>query len=155
MGESGLKWEKQGDVFLGEFVHTIDEKSRLTLPAKFRTRLADGVVLTPGLDRCLQVYPLDEFRTLFDRVTSLPMTSREAMTLRRLLFSNAHDVTPDKQNRVLIPQPLREYASLTDEAVVVGVGKFIEVWNPQEWQRARQEIQSHAAQRDIWAGLGI
>ncbi|MCL6509408.1 MAG: division/cell wall cluster transcriptional repressor MraZ [Anaerolineae bacterium] len=142
-------------MFLGEFTHTLDEKSRLTLPAKFRARLADGVVMTTGSDKCLLVYPLDEFKLLFERVSALPVMGREAATLRRMLYSNAHDAVPDKQNRVVIPQPLREYAGIVNEAVVVGVGKFIEIWNPQEWQRAREEIQAHAAQKDVWASLGI
>lgn len=142
-------------MFLGEFTHTLDEKSRLTLPAKFRARLADGVVMTTGADKCLLVYPLDEFKVLFERVSALPVMGREAATLRRMLYSNAHDAIPDKQNRVVIPQPLREYAGITNEAVIVGVGKFIEVWNPQEWRRALEEVQAHASQKDLWAALGI
>ncbi|MFC1463267.1 MAG: division/cell wall cluster transcriptional repressor MraZ [Candidatus Brachytrichaceae bacterium NZ_4S206] len=142
-------------MFLGEFTHTLDEKSRLTLPAKFRVRLADGVVMTTGADKCLLIYPLDEFKLLFERVSALPVMGREAATLRRMLYSNAHDAVPDKQNRVVIPQPLREYAEITNEAVVVGVGKFIEVWNPREWQRALEEVQAHASRKDVWASLGI
>jgi len=92
---------------------------------------------------------------LFERVSALPIMGREAATLRRMLYSNAHDAVPDKQNRVVVPQPLREYAGIVGEVVIVGVGKFMEVWNPQEWQRAREEIQAHAAQKDVWAGLGI
>ncbi|MCS7056219.1 MAG: division/cell wall cluster transcriptional repressor MraZ [Thermoflexales bacterium] len=142
-------------MFLGEFTHTLDEKSRLTLPAKFRARLADGVVMTTGADKCLLIYPLDEFKLLFERVSALPVMGREAATLRRMLYSNAHDAVPDKQNRVVIPQALREYAEITNEAVIVGVGKFIEVWNPREWQRALEEVQAHAARKDVWASLGI
>ncbi|MCS6846353.1 MAG: division/cell wall cluster transcriptional repressor MraZ [Anaerolineae bacterium] len=142
-------------MFLGEFTHTLDEKSRLTLPAKFRARLADGVVMTTGADKCLLIYPLDEFKLLFERVSALPVMGREAATLRRMLYSNAHDAVPDRQNRVVIPQPLREYAEITNEAVIVGVGKFIEVWNPREWQRALEEVQAHAARKDVWASLGI
>lgn len=142
-------------MFLGEFNHTLDEKSRLTLPAKFRARLADGVVMTAGTEMCLLVYPLDEFKQLFEKVSALPVMGKEAATLRRMLFTNASDAVPDKQNRVVIPQPLREYAEITNEVVVVGVGKFVEIWNPKEWQRAREEVQQHAAQRDVWANLGI
>ncbi|PJF47846.1 MAG: transcriptional regulator MraZ [Chloroflexi bacterium] len=142
-------------MFLGEFTHSLDEKSRLTLPAKFRARLANGLVMTTGTDKCLLIYPLDEFKLLFERVSALPVMGREAATLRRMLYSNAHDAVPDKQNRVVIPQPLREYAEITNEAVVVGVGKFIEVWNPREWQRALEEVRAHASQKEMWAGLGI
>lgn len=142
-------------MFLGEFRHSLDEKSRLTLPAKFCARLADGVVMTTGTDKCLLIYPLDEFKLLFERVSALPVMGREAATLRRMLYSNAHDAVPDKQNRVVIPQPLREYAEITNEAVVVGVGKFIEVWNPREWQRVLEEVRAYASQKEAWASLGI
>jgi MraZ protein len=142
-------------MFLGEFNHTLDEKSRLTLPAKFRRRLADGVVMTAGTEKCLLVYPLDEFRQLFEKVSALPVMGKEAATLRRMLFTHASDAAPDKQNRVVIPQALREYAEIMNEVVLVGVGKFIEIWNPNEWRRAQEEVQQHAANKDIWAGLGI
>jgi MraZ protein len=142
-------------MFLGEFAHTLDEKSRLALPAKFRARLTEGVVMTAGTDHCLQVYPLDEFKLLFERVSALPVMGKEAASLRRMLYSMAHDAVPDKQNRVVIPQPLREYAGITNEVVVVGVGKFVEIWNPREWERAQEEVREHAAQKDVWAQLGI
>jgi MraZ protein len=142
-------------MFLGEFAHTLDEKSRLTLPARFRTRLAEGVVMTTGTERCLLVYPMDEFKVLFDKVSALPMIGREAATLRRMIFTNAHDAMPDKQNRVVVPQPLREYAGIANEVVVVGVGKWIEIWNPKEWQRAQEEVREHATRGEAWAQLGI
>jgi MraZ protein len=142
-------------MFLGEFIHSLDEKSRLALPAKFRARLADGVVMTAGSDKCLLVYPLDEFKLLFERVSALPVLGKEAASLRRMLFSNAHDAIPDKQNRVVIPQPLREFAEITNEVVLVGVGKFIEVWAPRAWEQAKQEVREDAARGEVWGKLGI
>jgi MraZ protein len=142
-------------MFLGEFKHTLDDKSRLTLPAKFRARLAPGVVMTAGTDRYVLIYPQDEFEQLAERVNGLPLIDREAATLRRLLFVNASDAVPDKQGRVLVPEPLRAHAEITSEVVIVGVGKFIEIWSPEQWQRARAEIQDHAAQESLWARLGI
>ncbi|MCS6772838.1 MAG: division/cell wall cluster transcriptional repressor MraZ [Anaerolineae bacterium] len=137
------------------FVHTLDDKNRLALPAKFRTRLADGVVITAGMDKCLLVYPAEEFQALFERVSALPLMDREAATLRRLLFTNAYDTVPDKQNRVVIPQALCDYAALAGEVIIVGVGRFIELWNASEWDRAQQEIRTHAADQNIWAKLGV
>lgn len=142
-------------MFLGTFVHTLDDKNRLALPAKFRARLADGVVITTGADKCLLVYPAEEFRALFERVSALPLMDREAAMLRRLLFTNAYDTVPDKQNRVVIPQVLCDYAALTGEVVVVGVGRFIELWAPSEWERAQQEVRARAADQGLWAKLGI
>jgi MraZ protein len=142
-------------MFLGEFRHSLDEKSRLTLPAKFRARLAAGLVLTAGMDRFLLVYPQDEFELLAERVNTLPLTVREAATLRRLLFPNASDLVPDRQGRVVVPENLRAHAGISNDVVVAGVGKFIEIWSPEEWQRARAEVQEHAAQESTWAKLGI
>ncbi len=142
-------------MFLGEFVHNLDEKSRLTLPAKFRARLTDGVVLTTSHEKCLLMYPTDEFRVLFERISALPTMSEEAAMLRRMFFTNAHDVEPDKQSRVLIPQRLREYANIRDSVVIVGVGKFVELWAPEEWERTREALRRLAEQKDIWQKLGI
>jgi len=142
-------------MFLGEFRHSLDDKSRLALPARFRARLEVGLVMTTGSDKCLLVYPMDEFTVLFEKVSALPVMGHESSTLRRMLFTNAHDAVPDKQNRVVVPQKLREFAQITNEVVVVGVGKFVELWNPAEWDRARDEVREHAARKDVWAGLGI
>jgi MraZ protein len=142
-------------MFLGEFRHSIDDKSRITLPAKFRTQLASGIVMTAGIDRYILVYPQDEFDRLAERVNALPLTGHDAATLRRLLFVNASDEVPDKQGRVILPDNLRAYAGIQTDVVIVGVGKFIEMWNPEEWQRAQLEVRDHAAQETIWAKLGI
>ncbi|MFN3705332.1 MAG: division/cell wall cluster transcriptional repressor MraZ [Thermoflexales bacterium] len=142
-------------MFLGEFVHNLDEKSRLTLPAKFRAQLAGGVVLTTSHERCLLMYPAEEFRLLFERISALPTMSEEAAMLRRMVFTNAHDVEPDKQSRVLIPQRLRDYANIRDSVVIVGVGKFIELWSPEAWERTREALRQLAEQKEIWQRLGI
>ncbi len=142
-------------MFMGEFRHTIDDKSRITLPAKFRAQLASGIVMTAGIDRYILVYPQDEFERLAEKVNALPLTGRDAATLRRLLFVNASDDVPDKQGRVILPENLRAYAGIQSDVVIVGVGKFIEMWNPEEWQRAQTEVRDHAAQETIWAKLGI
>ncbi len=142
-------------MFLGEFRHSLDEKSRITLPAKFRPELMLGVVMTAGIDRYALIYPSAEFELLAQKVNQLPLTGRDAATLRRLLFVNATDAVPDKQGRVIVPELLRQYAGINGEVVIVGVGKFIEMWSPEEWQRARQQIEEHAAQESVWAKLGI
>ncbi|MCL4504702.1 MAG: division/cell wall cluster transcriptional repressor MraZ [Chloroflexi bacterium] len=142
-------------MFLGEFRHSLDDKSRITLPAKFRSELQQGVVMTAGMDHYVLIYPRAEFELLAEKVNHLPLTGRDAATLRRLLFVNANDAIPDKQGRIIVPELLRQYASISADVVIVGVGKFIEMWSPEEWQRARSEIAEHAAQESIWAKLGI
>jgi MraZ protein len=142
-------------MFLGEFRHTLDEKSRLTMPAKYRARLAAGLVLTAGMDHNLLVYPEDEFEILAERLSALQLTMREAGTLRRMLFTNGSNLIPDSQGRVIVPENLRAYAGISTDVVIAGVGKFLELWSPEEWQRARAEMLEHAAQESTWAKLGI
>ncbi len=141
-------------MFLGEFRHTLDEKSRITLPAKYRVRLASGIVMTLGTKRFILVFPMDEFASLAERVSALSLVGPEAAMLRRQLFSNAVDLEPDKQGRVVVPETLRRYAAINQEAIIVGVGSHIEIWSPEEWQRERDEI-ARAALDNPWVKLGI
>ena len=142
-------------MFLGEFIHVIDEKGRLTIPAKFRAALADGLVITRGIDRCLAIYPAREWNRLAERVSALPMTDRRARAFRRLVFANASDAIPDKQGRVLIPPRLREYANLDGEVVVAGLNTYIEVWDPGAWGEERKRVEGDEVDVEEWAALGI
>ena len=142
-------------MFLGEFTHTIDEKGRLTIPAKFRADLDDGLVVTRGIDRCLAIYPMEEWRRLSEQVSDLPMTDRRARAFRRLVFANASDSIPDKHGRVLIPPRLREYANLDSEAIVTGLSTYIEVWNPDSWGDEREYIEGDETTIEGWADLHI
>jgi len=142
-------------MFLGEFVHTIDEKGRLTVPAKFRDDLAAGLVVTRGIDRCLAIYPLEEWERLAKQVSDLPMTDRRARAFRRLVFANASDAIPDKHGRVLIPPRLREYAGFDNEVVVTGLNTYIEVWNQDSWGEERERVEGYAVNIEEWAALGI
>jgi len=142
-------------MFLGEFSHTIDDKGRLTLPAKFRVDFANGIVVTRGIDRCLFAFPQAQWHTLAGQVSELPLTEPQAREIRRLLFSGASDDTLDKQGRVLIPQYLREYANLNGEVVVAGLNTHVEIWNPEDWNAARQGFESGALDAGHWVKLGI
>ena len=141
-------------MFLGEYAHTIDEKGRLTLPAKYRADLAPGVVVTRGLDKCLFIFPMDEWKKLSEKVSALPLTDVQAREFRRLLFSGANDVELDKQGRVLLPQYLREYAGLNGNVIVAGLNTHMEIWAPESWNTIRDNIDS-AANVEQWARLGI
>jgi MraZ protein len=125
-------------VFLGRFEHTIDDKGRLTIPAKFRGRLAAGLVLTKSTAPCLWLYPADAWSRLAEKISSLPLADPAAQSLRRLMFADAADLTPDKQGRVILPSFLRQYADIEDAAVVVGLYDHCEVWNPERWQEAEE-----------------
>jgi MraZ protein len=121
-------------MFLGRYHHTIDEKGRLTVPARYRDLLAaEGAYLTQGFDKNINVYPPKIFDRIFNRVNNLNMTDPSARLLRRLMFSNAEQVDLDKTGRILIPQFLREETRLGSEAVIVGMGDYFEIWSPDLW----------------------
>jgi MraZ protein len=142
-------------MFLGEYTHTIDEKGRLTIPARFRGELAAGLVVTRGMDRCLTLYPVAEWNRLAQKVSELPVADRRARTLRRLVFGGAADVVPDKQGRVLIPPNLREYANLDGEVIITGLHNYVEVWNSKAWNEEREQVEQERDEVRQWAELGI
>ena len=142
-------------MFIGQFSHTLDDKNRLALPARFRLGLERGVAMTAGTDKYVLVYGLPEFEKLAERVDALQLIGQEAATLRRLLYVNAAVSEMDKQGRVLVPEHLRLHSDIQKEVVIVGVGKFIEMWSPKNWEQAKAEVQDAATQKHIWAKLGI
>lgn len=120
-------------VFLGTHNPRLDEKGRLFLPAKFRDRLAEGLVVTRGQERCLYVFPMDEFMRLAGQMQAAPTTSKAARDYTRVFLSGASDEVPDKQGRVTIPAALRQYAGLSRECTVIGTGSKLEVWDTASW----------------------
>ncbi len=121
-------------VFLGTFTPRLDEKGRLILPAKFRGRLASGLVTTRGLDRCIFVFPLDEFTEVHQRLRKAPLENKSARDYLRNFLGYASDEIPDKQGRILLSAPLRQYAGIDREVAVVGMGSRVEIWDAQAWQ---------------------
>ena len=121
-------------MFLGTHTPRLDEKGRLILPAKFRDELAGGVVITKGQERCLYVFPTPEFARIAAQLREQPMTNKAARAYSRVFFASAHDEVPDKQGRVTIPAPLRTYAGLERDLVVIGASTRLEVWDATAWQ---------------------
>ncbi|HEC33509.1 MAG TPA: transcriptional regulator MraZ [Chloroflexi bacterium] len=142
-------------MFLGEYLHTIDNKGRLIIPAKFRGGLATGLVVTKGMDRCLVIYSMEAWRILKERIASLPVTDQNARDFRRLLFASATDTVPDGQGRINIPPPLREYAGLDGQVIIAGCDTYIEVWNPQAWADVQARVEEDDDNVERWAALGI
>jgi MraZ protein len=120
-------------MFLGEFSHTIDDKGRLTIPAKFRDELESGVVITRGLDGCLWAFGRSEWEVMAEKIAKLPTTKEAARNFARFMFSSAFDSIPDRQGRILLPQNLRDYAGIQNETIVIGVMNKLEIWNPAKW----------------------
>jgi len=127
-------------MFLNQYHHSFDDKSRLTIPAKFRDQTAEGITVVPGLDRDLMVLPPAAFQTLYERLMALNLTDPDSRLLREMILGNALQVTPDGSGRILLSQNLRDYAELTNEVVFVGVGETFEIWSAELWQRKQGEI---------------
>lgn len=121
-------------MFLGTYTPRLDEKGRLFLPAKFRDRLASGVVVTRGQERCLYVYPSDEFARVEQEMRTAPQSSRGVRDFMRVFLSGASDELPDRQGRITVPPHLRGYAGLERECTVIGAGARLEIWDTAAWQ---------------------
>lgn len=120
-------------MFLGTHTPKLDDKGRLFLPAKFRDKLAGGLVMTRGQERCLYVFPMDEFVKVTQKFQEAPTSSKAARDYMRVFLSGASDEIPDKQGRVTVPAALRQYAGLDRDCTVIGTGSRVEVWDTTAW----------------------
>jgi MraZ protein len=135
----------QPQLLVGTFEHLIDEKNRLTLPAKFRQAFGDGVVLTRGLEKCVFAYRRPDWARLVEsRLASLDTFSEGARRLQRYFFAGAAEDVPDKQGRVTMPTHLLEHAKLSREVVVVGVHDHLEIWDRAAWRRELERVEGSA-----------
>ena len=142
-------------MFMGEFTHSIDDKGRLTIPAKFREELAYGAVLTRGYDKYLMLYTAEAFKRIVARAEALSPTDPDHRALLRLTFSGASEAVPDRQGRILVPPYLREYAGITDECVIVGIGNTIEVWSREGWNQQLQSLNDPTANAERFSALNL
>lgn len=144
-------------MFLGEFSHSLDDKGRLTIPAKFRDQLAPGLVITRSpQDRCLLLMPLEKWEDVAGKISALPLADPRSALLRRAIFSAAEDFKPDKQGRILISQRLRDYAQINNDIVIAGVNTFIELWHPPLWdEKVLQQLESGAIDGELFAALNV
>jgi transcriptional regulator MraZ len=132
-------------MLLGAYDHTIDDKNRLTLPAKYREAFSDGVVVTRGLDGCLYVYRRPDWARLVEsRLSTLDPLSPAGRRLHRFFFSGASEAELDKQGRVMIPAQLMEHAKLAREVVVAGVNDRLEIWDRAAWRKELAEVEGSA-----------
>ena len=121
-------------MYLGEYRYSLDQKGRLVLPAKLRGKKITSFVLTRGLDRCLFLYPLDEWKRLEKKIKELPMAKREARSFLRLLVSGAVESRLDRQGRLLVTKSLAQYARIEKEVVIIGALNRIEIWAKKSWE---------------------
>ena len=132
-------------MFFGEFEYKIDEKGRVLIPPKFRRELKEGVVLTPGVEKCINIYTQAEWKKLAATLTTGSVTPSKLRKLNRAIFATAFTLEIDRQGRIALPIPLREYAGIEDEAVVAGTNTYLELWNKEQW-----ESEKTISQEQVW-----
>ena len=127
-------------MFMGEYNHTIDTKGRMIIPAKIREQLGDLCIVTKGLDNCLAIYTAEAWKKISTALQSQSSTKASVRALKRFVFCSAAELEYDKQVRVLIPVPLREYASLDKQAVIVGAGDHVEIWSREKFDFYDEQV---------------
>jgi len=146
--KSGKVWEKSKilwkNMFLGEYQYNIDEKKRLALPAHFRRKLGKRIIITRGLDSCLFLFPLKEWNLLVKKISKLPLAKSDARGFARLMLTGAMEVEFDNLGRILIPDFLKEYASLKKRVIIAGVFNRIEIWDEEKWKEYKLKAEKEA-----------
>lgn len=142
-------------MFLGTYTPKLDDKGRLTLPAKFRDELRGGLMITKGQDHCLYVFTREAFAEIARKIAAAPLTNEAARAFQRSLFSGTEEQVPDAQGRIAISPELRRYAGLAKDCVVIGAFTRAEIWDAQAWQRYQEEHEDEyaKAQEEVLSGL--
>lgn len=143
-------------MFIGEYKYNLDDKNRLAIPSKFRQQFGDGLVITKGLDNCLFIYTTKEWQKLVDKLANLPISQAKSRAFSRLMLAGAMDVTLDKQGRVVLPDYLKDFASLNKQVVVAGLYNRLEVWDEKLWakyQRLSDKDSNNIAESLIDLGI--
>jgi len=139
-------------MLMGKFTHTLDAKKRLFIPARHREQLGESFVITRNVDKCLSVFSMTEWEKYTDKLEQLPST--QAREIARFIYSNAAEVQPDAQGRVLVPAELLDYAGIQKSAVVVGCGRRAEIWAEEIWNE-RNSCEKTDSLTDMMIELGF
>ncbi len=141
-------------MLMGEYEHSLDAKGRLIMPAKLRQDVGDKFILSKGLDGCLFAFSMQEWLNFENKLKSLPLSDKNARSFVRFFLAGATECEIDKQGRFLIPNNLRQAAKLEKEAVIIGVGTRLEIWNKETWQKCDEDISAEEIAENM-ANLGI
>jgi MraZ protein len=143
-------------MFIGEYNYTIDDKGRIGTPPKYRSQLAEGIVVTRGLENCLFMYSKKDWEVIAEKLGNMPTTDRAARDYARLLLAGAMDMVPDKLGRIVLPQYLRDFASLKKNIVVAGLFNRIEIWNETDWKKYEANIEKNSSDiADKLSSMGV
>ena len=147
--------QKKTAMFIGEYRHTIDDKGRLAIPAKFRSSLKKAVV-TRGLDTCLFLYPIAQWKELAEKLSALPISQSNSRAFARLMLAGAMEVEVDRQGRIVLPEYLREYARLAKNIVVAGLYNRVELWSEDAWKKYTVRAEKDSGDiAEQMLGLGV
>ncbi len=139
-------------MFIGEYNHNLDEKGRLAVPVRFRNDLKKGAVVTKGLDGCLFLYTINEWKILAKKLSSLPISQSNTRAFARLMLAGAMDVQIDKQGRIVLPEYLRKYADLKKKVIIGGLYNRLEIWDEETWDKYKNRTEKES--EDIAEKLG-
>ena len=139
-------------MFIGEYTHSVDGKGRVAAPSKFRSKLKKGAIVTRGLDSSLFLYPLEEWKELAEKISSLPLGQGNSRAFARLMLSGAMDVSIDSQGRILLPDYLRKYAQMGKKVVFAGLYNRLEIWDEKLWKSYR--VQAEKSSNEIAEAMG-
>lgn len=143
-------------MLIGEYLHTLDSKKRLSLPAKFRKEVGRKVVITRGLDACLFMFPQKSWEKIAQKLSTLPFGQSDTRGMSRFLLSGAVETDVDSAGRILVPDFLKDFADLKSRVVLAGVSDRIEMWNEKTWEEYKRRIEKGADQMAEKLGdLGI
>jgi|SRR3989344_1146759 len=131
-------------MLIGEYKHTLDDKKRVALPAKFRAELGKKVVITHGLDQCLWIYPLKEWQRVAEKISELSLGQQDTRSFSRFMLAGAVETDVDSMGRVLIPDFLKDFAKLDTQVVMAGVHKRVEIWDTARWQKYKERVVAKA-----------
>jgi len=133
-------------MFIGEYQHSLDEKGRIAIPAKFRQDLKKGAVVTKEVDDCLSLYPKAEWKKYADKLAALPTSKSDARAFIRLKLGSAMDLDIDNQGRMLIPEYLRNDAGLSKKAIIIGLSNRLEIWSEEKWREYKTKTASNSSE---------
>ena len=133
-------------MFIGEYKHSVDDKGRMAIPAKFRKSLAGGVVVTRGIDPHLYIFPAEEWAKLADKIAKLSITQANSRAFSRHMLGGASEAEIDSQGRILIPEYLRQHAGISNQAVVIGLYDRVEIWSDERWREHHDKIEQNSQQ---------
>ncbi|MFZ8848516.1 MAG: division/cell wall cluster transcriptional repressor MraZ [Minisyncoccia bacterium] len=143
-------------MLIGEFKHNLDQKGRVSIPAKFRQKFAEGLILTRGIDQCVFGFPKPEWEKVVNKITNLPLSQANARAFARLILSGAFEAEIDNQGRVLIPEVLRKYAHLEKKVVIVGMYNRVEIWDEKKWEEYKKQSEENSQEiAERLSDLGI